>query len=138
MLVHFLCELSPCICRTLILQLDLMSDLDVLSSVGKASSFHQDPAGYSACVEEMIDLLKSDVCSLWKEEVNSRNDYHQVERGEEYVGTPVDVLNCNLQNSRSVLKLIYGGSTYRCDLYDHELDDPSANTGQRGAFSSDS
>jgi hypothetical protein len=82
MLVHFMCKLSSRVRGALILQVDLMGDLDILSSVGKTSSLLQDTTSHTARLEKMIDLLKSNICGFRKEEINRRNNYHQIERSE--------------------------------------------------------
>ncbi len=87
---------------TLVLGMAVVFHLNGLSSIGKAASFPEHSTSDSAGLEEMVDIFEPHVRSFGKEEVDGRDNDYQVQCGEENVGTPVDVLDRNLQKHTDV------------------------------------
>lgn len=101
MLVDFLTNSRPSRGSvTLVLGLTVVFHLNGLSSIGETASFPEHSTSNSAGLEEMVDVFEPHVRSFWEEEVDGRDDDDQIQCGEENVGTPVDVLDRNLQKHK--------------------------------------
>ena len=81
----------------------MICDLDILSSVGKTTVLLEDSSSDPTYLKEMVGIFKPHVCSFGEEEVNSWDNYHQIQRGEENIGAPMDILDRNLQKITSQL-----------------------------------
>ncbi len=103
MLIHFLCELRSRPRLTFGLDLAMICDLDISSSVGKTTILPKYSSSDPTYLKEMVGIFKPHVCSFGEEEVNSWDNYHQIQRGKENIGAPMDVLDRNLQKMPSQL-----------------------------------